>query len=160
MPGVTTNHSSLLTDVMPPAAVTAFRLLIARNPELYSRMRSSKQRIAKYIAKTDPATVSLKVAAMLPIMKANYAPSAHEAVALETAFRDWFAQEQVAPRDHFFYIFYLNFARELYWRGIKRYFGANLVFYAQPKKDKWLAQGLNDEVLKKLALDLFGITLT
>jgi hypothetical protein len=136
----------------------AFRLLTVRNPELYFHIRTDKQRIAKYKAKTDPATVSLKLAAMHPIMKANYAPSAHEAVTLETRVHDFIAREQVPltynrPS-------YLNFARQLYWKGIKRYSGVHLVYYAQSLKDKWLFKGLNNEVLKKLALDLFDITLT
>ena len=119
-------------------------------------MRTDKQRIAKYKAKTDPATVRLKVAAMLPVMKANYAVSADEEVALETAVRNWLAQQQVAL-DHFCY---LNFAKQVYWKVIKKYSGAKLVSEAQSKKDKWLARGVDDGVMKKLALDLFGIALT
>jgi hypothetical protein len=133
--------------------------LTARNRELYSRMRTDKQRIAKYKAKTDPVIVRRKIAAMLPIMKANHAAFAREAVALETAFRDWwFAREQVAPSDRILYIFYLDFARQL-WNHKKKYSGANLVLMAQSKKDQWLALGLDDRVLRKLALDVFGIVL-
>jgi hypothetical protein len=121
-------------------------------------MRTKEQRIAKYIAKTDPATVRLKRLAMLPIMKANYASSAYEAVALETAVHNLLAQEQVPLS--FNRPSYLNFARQLYWKGTKKYSGARLVLYAQEKKAERLEQGLNHEVLKKLALDLFGITLT
>ena len=100
-------------------------------------MRTDKQRIAKYKAKTDPATVRLKVAAMLPVMKANYAVSADEEVALETAVRNWLAQQQVAL-DHFCY---LNFAKQVYWKVIKKYSGAKLVSEAQSKKDKGLIRG-------------------
>jgi len=35
-----------------------------------------------------------------------------------------------------------------------------LVTCAQSKKDKWLARGLDDRVLRKLASVLFNITLT
>ena len=118
-------------------------------------MRSKEQRIAKYKAKTDPATVRPKRLAMFPIMTANYAPTAYEAEALETAVRDCLVQEKVVL-DRFYY---LNFAREL-GKCKKKYSGATLVFYAQSKKDRWLARGLDDRVLRKLASVLFSITLT
>ena len=118
-------------------------------------MRTDKQRIAKYKAKTDPATVRLKVAAMLPVMIDAYAFSADEAVALETRVHDFLDQEQVA-RDRFLH---LNFAKQLYWKGIKKYSGAAMVVCAQSKKDRWLARGLDDGVMKRLALDLFGVAL-
>lgn len=122
-------------------------------------MRTDKQRIAKYIAKTDPATVRLKVAAMLPIMMANYAAHVNEIAPSEEAAGAWLARELVTLLDRYPSLLYLNFAREL-WKGKKKYSGAKLVSYAQWKKTKRLARGLNDEVMKKLALDLFGITLT
>jgi len=118
-------------------------------------MRTDKQRIAKYNAKTDPVIVRRKVAAMLPIMKAAYGVYAEEAVALETAVRDWLVQERVVL-DRFYY---LNFARQV-WKCKKKYSGASLVVCAQLKKDRWLARGLDDLVLRKLAFVLFNITLT
>jgi hypothetical protein len=39
------------------------------------------------------------------------------------------------------------------------YSGTNLVCYAQSKRDKWLARRTDDGVTRKLALDVFGITL-
>ena len=123
-------------------------------------MRSKAQRIAKYKAKTDPATARRKRLAMLPIMKANYAASARKAFALETAFRDWwFAREQVAPSDRILYVHYLNFARQL-GTCTKEYSRASLVIQAQSRKDRRLALGLDDRVLRKLASVLFNITLT
>jgi hypothetical protein len=118
-------------------------------------MRTDTQRIAKYIAKTDPATVRRKVAAQLPTMIAAYAVSADEEVALETRVHNFLDQEQVVL-DRFCY---LNFAKRLYWKGIKKCSGARLGSYAQREKDKWLARGLDDGVMKRLALDVFGITL-
>ena len=96
---------------------------------------------------------------MLPIMTANYAVSAEEAVALETAFRDWWlAREQIVPSDRILYVLYLDFARQL-GKYKKKYSGATLVLMAQSKKDQWLGRGLDDRVLRKLALDVFGIVL-
>jgi hypothetical protein len=119
-------------------------------------MRTANQRKAKYNAKTDPVTVRLKRLAMLPIMTANYAVSAREAEALETAFRDWwFAREQVAPPVR---ILYHAFAKQV-WKCTKKYTRASLVICAQSRKDKWLALGLDDRVLRRLALDVFGIVL-
>jgi hypothetical protein len=120
-------------------------------------MRTDTQRIDKYKAKTVPATVGLKIAAMLPTMKANYAASVPESVDIDSRVRNFLDQEQVAPVYH---TFYRNFARRLYWKIIKKYSGATLVSCAQSTKGEWLAKGVDDGVLRKLALDLFGITLT
>jgi hypothetical protein len=87
----------------------------------------------------------------------NYAASVPESVDIDSRVHNFLDQEQVAP---VYRIFYLNFARQLYWKVIKKYSGATLVSCAQSTKDKWLAKGLDDGVLRKLALDLFGITLT
>ena len=123
-------------------------------------MRSKAQRIAKYKAKTDPVIVRRKRLAMLRIMTANYAASARKAFALETAFRDWWlAREQVAPSDRILYVHYLDFARQL-GKCKRNYSGAKLVSEAQSRKDTWLARGLDDRVLRKLASVLFNITLT
>ena len=129
--------------------------LTARNRELYSRMRTDKQRIAKYKAKTDPVIVRRKVTAMLPIMKTNYAAYVDEIVPVEEAVRAVLVQEQVAPSDR---ILYHAFAKQL-WKCKKKYSGTSLVICAQSRKDKWLALGLDDGVMKRLALALFGITL-
>jgi hypothetical protein len=118
-------------------------------------MRSGKQRKAKYKAKTDPATVRRKVAAMLPIMKANYAAYVDEIVPVEEAVGAVLVQEQVAPPVR---ILYQAFAKQV-WKCTKKYTRASLVICAQSRKDKWLALGLDDRVLRKLALDVFGIVL-
>jgi len=100
-------------------------------------MRSAKQHIAKYKAKTNPATVRRKRLAMLPIMKANYAAYVDEIVPVEEAVRAVLVQEQVAPIDH---ILYHAYAKQL-WKCTKKYSRASLVTCAQSKKDKWLARG-------------------
>jgi hypothetical protein len=119
-------------------------------------MRTDKQRIAKYKAKTDPAIVRRKIAAMLPIMKANYAAYANEIVPVEEAVSAVLVQEQVAPPVR---ILYHAFAKQV-WKCTKKYTRASLVICAQSRKDKWLALGLDDRVLRRLAKDVFGITLT
>ena len=118
-------------------------------------MRTDKQRIAKYKAKTDPATVRLKRLAMLPIMKANYAAYVEEIVPVEEAVSAVLVQEQVAPPVR---IFYHAFSKQV-WKCTKKYSRASLVICAQLKKDTWLARGLDDRVLRKLALDVYGIVL-
>lgn len=129
--------------------------LTTRSPELYCRMRTDKQRIAKYKAKTNPATVRLKRLAMLPIMKANYAAYVDGIVSFEEAVRAVLDKEKVTL-DRFLYMAY---ARQL-WKCRKEYSGAKLVSEAQSRKDRWLALGLDDRVLRKLASVLFSITLT
>jgi len=117
-------------------------------------MRTDKQRIARYKAKTDPAIVRRKVAAMLPIMKANYAAFVNEIVPVEEAVRAVLVHEKnVGIR-----FLYLDFARQL-WKYKKKYSGTALVLMAQSKKDQWLGRGLDDRVSRKLALDVFGIVL-
>lgn len=118
-------------------------------------MRSGKQRIARYKAKTDPVTVRRKRLAMLPIMKANYAAYVDEIVPVEEAVRAMLDRERVGPEG----FLYMAFARQL-WKCKKEYSGAKLVSEAQSRKDKWLARGLDDRVLRKLASVLFNITLT
>ena len=111
--------------------------LTARSPGLYSRMRTDKQRIAKYKAKTDPVIVRRKVASMLPIMKANYAAYVDEIVPVEEAVSAVLVQEQVAPPVR---ILYHAFAKQL-WKCTKKYSRASLVICAQSKKDQWLGRG-------------------
>jgi hypothetical protein len=129
--------------------------LTARNPELYSRMRTDKQSIAKYNAKTDPVIVRLKRLAMLPIMTANYAAYVEEIVPVEEAVRAVLDQEKVK----LVHVMYLAYARQL-WKCKKKYSGAALVSTVQSKKDLWHGRGLDDRVLRRLALDVFGIVLT
>jgi len=117
-------------------------------------MRTDKQRIAKYNAKTDPVIVRRKIAAMLPIMKANYAAYVDEIVPVEEAVRAVLDQEKVQVIQ----VLYFAFARQL-WKYKKRYSGATLVLMAQSRKDQWLGRGLDDRVLRRLALDVFGIVL-
>jgi hypothetical protein len=118
-------------------------------------MRTDKQRIAKYKAKTDPVTVRRKVAARLPAMIEAYGAHAREMEVVERAVLAVLDQEKVAPIDH---ILYHAYAKQL-WKCTKKYSRASLVTCAQLKKDKWLARGLDDRVLRRLAQDLFGITL-
>jgi hypothetical protein len=118
-------------------------------------MRTDKQRIAKYNAKTDPVTVRLKRLAMLPVMTANYAAYVDEIVPVEEAVSAVLVQEQVAPPVR---IFYHAFSKQV-WKCTKKYTRASLVTCAQSKKDQWLALGLDDRVLRRLALDVFGIVL-
>ena len=118
-------------------------------------MRTDKQRIAKYNAKTDPVIVRRKIAAMLPIMTANYAVYVDEIVPVEEAVSAVLVQEQVAPPVR---IFYHAFSKQV-WKCTKKHSRASLVICAQLKKDEWLGRGLDDRVLRKLALDVFGIVL-
>ena len=118
-------------------------------------MRTDKQRIAKYKAKTDPVIVRRKVTAMLPIMKTNYAAYVDEIVPVEEAVRAVLVQEQVAPPVR---IFYHAFSKQV-WKCTKKYSGATLDREAELTRGRWLGLGLDDGVLKRVAKDVFGITL-
>ena len=128
--------------------------MTTRSLGLYSRMRTDKQRIAKYNAKTDPVIVRRKVAAQLSTMMTAYAAHANEIVPVEEAVCAVLDQEKVK----LIHLLYLAYARQL-WKYKKKYSGATLVLMAQSKKDQWLGRGLDDRVLRRLALDVFGITL-
>ena len=130
--------------------------MTARNPELYSHIRTDKQRIAKYNAKTDPATVRLKRAARFPGMRNAYAASAHEAELLETHVRDFHDLEQVPSCLR---AFYLGFARQLYWKAVKKFPSYALLQRALHLRDHWVRKGLDYSTLNKLALNLFDINL-
>ncbi len=130
--------------------------MTARNPELYSHIRTDKQRIAKYNAKTDPATVRPKRAARLPGMRDAYAPSAREAELLETRVRNFLNLEQVQSCLR---TFYLDFARQLYWKAVKKFSSYALLQKAVHLRDHWDREGLDYSTLNKLALDLFDINL-
>lgn len=119
-------------------------------------MRTDKQRIAKYKAKTDPVIVRRKVAAMLPIMKANYAAYVDEIVPVEEAVSVVLVQEQVAPPVR---IFYHAFSKQV-WKCKKKYSGAALGREAELTKDRWLGLGLDGRVLKRVAKDVIGIELS
>lgn len=120
-------------------------------------MRTDEQRITKYLAKTDPATMSLKVGAMLELMRARYASAAQHFVPIELATKGIIDEEGAKTHQ---YPFYLAFARQLAARTYRSVSGDALLAEAQAIKDHWEARGFTDATLKRIALDVFNLTLT
>lgn len=117
--------------------------------------RTDAQRVDKYDAKTNAATVGLKIAAKLVPMKADFATFANDFVSKSievnavlgtdvTIFPIWYGSYQA-------------YAGQL-WRLQKTATGAIVDATALVIKTKWATRGLSNALLVKIALDVFGIT--
>ncbi|OYD15347.1 hypothetical protein CH330_05940 [candidate division WOR-3 bacterium JGI_Cruoil_03_51_56] len=116
-------------------------------------MRTAEQRIAKYNAKTDPATVRLKRLAMLPTMMANYATYVRESVPKEEATRSILDEEGVSS---IMLIFYHNFSRKLY-RYSKQSSGGALAREAEIHVATWVAYGMERHILERIRTEVWNI---
>jgi hypothetical protein len=120
-------------------------------------MRTDEQRIAKYLAKTVPATMSLKVAAVLTGMKSGFASATESLVAVETQVQ---ALLNDAGKPTIHYPFYLSFARELWKLTRNGINGDSAQDVAQPILDKWEDYGLDGATLVAIADNVFSMELT
>ena len=120
-------------------------------------MKTDAQRIASYLAKTVPATMSLKVAAVLSQMKSGYTAAANSLTGKEIAIQSILNDEDVPTIQ---YPFYLNFGRELWGLTTRGIDGDSLAGMAQSLHDKYEGYGLATAKLVKIALDAFGIVVT
>lgn len=117
-------------------------------------MKTGAQRAARYLAKTEPGTVSLKVASMLPGMKTRFASATSDLVAMETAVQGLLNHAALPTIQ---YPFYLNFGRELFkrvWEGIN---GPALALLAQSLSSSYKNRGLIEPTLQKIAFLSFGL---
>jgi hypothetical protein len=120
-------------------------------------VKSDAERIASYLAKTVPTTVSLKIASVLTGMKSGFASAANSSVSMETQVQ---AILNDADEPTIQYPFYLNFGREI-WKEIRVGIdGATLASVAQSLHDKYVAYGLKTAVLADIADAVFNITVT
>lgn len=119
-------------------------------------MRTDAQRKDKYVAKTTPTTVGLKVASVLGDMKSGFSAAISDLYPIETKIQGILNSAGTVPTLR--YPFYLNFGRELWkrdWAGID---GPALVAMAVVLTAKYVDYGLVEAHLIKIALDCFGIT--
>lgn len=119
-------------------------------------MRTDADRQEKYTANYVATTVGLKVAARLPGMKTGFAAAASYMVAIDLQVQGIMNDQGVMPIHR---IGYYNFAREI---AHKKYIGTDgpgLKADAVACETKWVAFGFDDGILKKVALDVFGITI-
>jgi hypothetical protein len=120
-------------------------------------VKTDAQRIAAYLAKTVPGTISLKVAAVLEGMKTGFTSATESLVPMETQVQGLLND---ANEPTIQYPFYLNFAREI-WAKIRLGIdGPSLASLAQSLHDKYEAYGLATAVLIDIADQVFGITVT
>lgn len=116
--------------------------------------RSDAQRVDKYDAKTNAATVGLKIAAGLTPMKADFATFANAFVPKSIEVNAALGTD--ATIFPIFYGQYQAYAAQL-WRLQNTATGAVVDATAQIIKVKWLTRGATDAMLIKIALDVFGI---
>jgi hypothetical protein len=122
-------------------------------------MRTTEQRNAKYVAKYDPATISLKVAAQLENMHGFYETHANEIVPKEIATQEVLnAASPTIPRIQ--YPFYYAFSREIFHMVRIGITGGALTAEAVALGKKWTARGLNKTVLQDIAKEVWNLTIT
>jgi hypothetical protein len=120
-------------------------------------MKTDAQRNDAYVAKTVPATVGLKVAAVLSGMKTNFATAIDDLVPIEMSIQTVLNGADVPTIQ---YPFYLCFGRQIWKRRYQGIDGDSLNSVAQSLHDKWEAAGLATAVLVEIADTVFGITVT
>ncbi len=120
-------------------------------------MITDAQRIASYLAKTVPATMSLKIASVLSGMKTGFSSATQSLVAMEMAVQALLNGMDVPTID---YPFYLNFGREIWGKQRKGIDGPTLNSVAQSLHDKYESYGLTSANLVDIADSVFNITVT
>jgi len=125
--------------------------------------RSDVKRIAKYLDKTVPTTVSLKVAAMLESMKSGFGPATENLVDMLLLVQTELAGITVgtppAPIPTIYHGQYMAYAEEL-WKLLRTTSQPAVDGLAQPIKAKWESRGLESTALVTIAANVFNITVT
>jgi len=120
-------------------------------------MKTDAQRIASYLAKTVPATLSLKIASVLGGMQSGFAAATNDLVPMEQAVQG-VCNDAAVPTIQ--YPFYLNFGREIWSGKMQGIDGPGLIAVAQSLHDKYVTYGLATAVLVDIADQVFTITVT
>jgi len=120
-------------------------------------VRDPIRRIAKYSAKIDSTVVSERYKAVKPLMTEQVSNLYGQLVEVEAKVKA--VLEGVSGMKVIEIPAYLSYSREV-WRALRTHAGNVGVAEAQAIKDKWKGRGLTDATLKKIATDVFGITLT
>jgi hypothetical protein len=120
-------------------------------------MKTDAQRIASYLAKTVPATMSLKVASVLSGMKTGFASAVQSLATMEASVQGLLNDANVPTID---YPFYLNFGREIWSKMREGIDGPTLASVAQSLHDKYESYGLSTATLVDIADQIFNITVT
>lgn len=120
-------------------------------------MRTSSQRVNKYDAKVDPATVGLKIAARLEKMKTDFAAFVNMKVQDEAG-TIIVLNEDAVPRIR--WGLYMAYSSEM-TRLIRQteVTGDLAVAEAQLLTDKWVSYGAECSTLAKIAFNVFNVTI-
>lgn len=119
-------------------------------------MRTDADRTEKYTAKYVPTTVGLKIASRLAGMKTGFAAAAATLVAYEIAVQGILNNDGVMGLTR---ALYYNFAREIAGKEFRGESGNALSADAKILHTKWVAFGADADILKTIALDVFGIVI-
>jgi hypothetical protein len=120
-------------------------------------MKSAADRLANYTAKTVATTVGLKIAANLPTMKSEFSAAIQSLAPVEQQIQGILNGEATVPVVQ--YPFYLSFGRELWALGHKGIAGDAALTRSATILGKWDDMGLENTILKKIALDVFNMTI-
>jgi hypothetical protein len=126
-------------------------------------MRIDAERIAAYLAKTVPSTVSLKVASQLATMKTGFSAGiggVDGLVATEVAIQTILNDQPTPAVPTIQYPYYMNFGREIWARKHAGIDGAALKDNAEVYRIKYIAYGLVEAILDEIGLTCFGLTFT
>jgi len=116
-------------------------------------VKEASIRIRKYTGKFDPTVVSSRFTAMKDIAVEQIQVAFGDLAGLEKTVKTAISDKVSNPLEM---VQYLAFAREL-WKLVSKHSGKTLVSEVNIAKAKWLARGLNGEVLD-IIVNLFGIS--
>jgi hypothetical protein len=119
-------------------------------------MRTDADRTEKYTAKFVATTVGLKVASCLANMKAGFAAAAPTFVGYELQIQGILNSSGVAGVSR---AGYYNFGREIAGKEYRGSAGAGLLADAVIIHTKWTAFGYDADILRDVAITVFGITI-
>lgn len=119
-------------------------------------MRNNTQRNEAYVSGTVATTVGLKIAARLPGMKSGFAAAIPYFTAYELQTQGILNGAGVMGISR---AGYYNFVREIASKEYAGSAGAGLKADAVAIETKWVAYGFDNDILKGIALDVFGITI-
>ncbi len=116
-------------------------------------VRGSEIRIKKWDKKVDPAIVLQRFSALKNISKEQLQTYFSDVVAIETRVKELLEKQGVATIQ---IAFYLAYARELISKAMYSVSSETLRNEELAIRQKWVARGLNDNLLQQIAR-LFGI---
>jgi hypothetical protein len=119
-------------------------------------MRTDADRSEKYTAKYNAATIGLKIASMLSGMKSGFASAINDLVSIEQQAQGLL---NISGTQRVEYPVYYNFVRELWAIQSRGITGHGLTVAGVGLEAKYASYGLDPNLLKSMALTLFGVVI-